>query len=1049
MKKENFIFTAAIFILLFSFDSKADACIFAGSSVKCLKDSLQFSPSLNRYITGDTDDPSAVAKDGIAGDVYIRSGTAEMYIKTDSGVTLNWTLQGGGGGGGGDVVGPASAVVNSFAFFDATTGKLISDNGGRATYIPGAVAQYNFLADITGVGGDWAGVRITTDKDNDQKTDIRLYSDTSTPVVSLEAQSNWAAVVIGDGEAIPQPMLIFNGLGGQILIQPPNPMTGQYFLTLPPAGPLVANQILESDASGNLSWINTPTGGGGGALNDLTDVTLATPVDGQTLVYEASTTQWKNQTVSLGGGGDVTSLATSTTNQREIWDIIWLEGYVCGVEPVGNVTDGMAITYRRSGDTRLNSYNKNCLNMSGMDSNWEQNVQDYCNAITPNITSNSCIGSQGDPSDPEGIAVNVDLFFESLDGYADPLSGFVPWIVSRTASETIRMSFLVEETLSFNPFTEYTQNSTNANNDMFSTSLVQKGAPTYNVEGKFAIFADNTGQVIDSLSYGIPTTIGTDGQILTVVNSANSSRALVFANAGGFPSDGGLSGLVLQTDGTNSPTWLNDGPSGYVLHTAGNNAGLYWGAAGGSVSYGGAPAVLDIMVGTSAVNQNITVGLPSTTASLSGEYFRRFPDDTTTSDVFWWDVTGSDSQPVDDGPGVTNYIKIDVSASASQLDIQTAMIAAMDGTTRYTGSNIGGGSTIVLWAHDGRIYGAATYTGASGVAEYTMLQGRDDGDNIETTTSTMLAPGSMTGLYFTLDTTIGTEVVWYDVSGADSPPSIGAFTYIRVDVSGASTSADVGAATLTAIQNFSPGLSGSWADPTFTFSNKYYGEAVDQSGVTTGLAVAVTVQGVTAAAPVTITNNIAIYAAEDGRTISNTLYSVPSAVGIEGQVLKVSAIPTELEWGTTGVTPELEVLSQTGNLFLTNNKTVSYGTVHSTTNGVVAGGKLLAGTAGDDWKWIAQETGVLSAAYTVESCADPNVATPLSIALQVEFGGGLGSVVTLAKSNEAEPPASASSHMNVSVANIPVVLGDKIAVSYNGVCNAGDSTGTWTFSWRP
>jgi len=215
--------------------------------------------------------------DNITGKLGKDSGVAISAISTKLDIATNGTgalgqsliAQGDGtqqwitkSDGDGDVVGPASAVVNSFAFFDDTTGKLISDNGGRATYIPGDVAQYNFLADVTGVGGDWAGVRITTEKDGDQKTEIRLYSDTSTPVVSLIAQNNWAGVVLGDGEAIPQPKIILNGLGGQIIIQPPNPMTGQYFLTLPPAGPLVANQVLESDASGTLSWIDTPTGVG-------------------------------------------------------------------------------------------------------------------------------------------------------------------------------------------------------------------------------------------------------------------------------------------------------------------------------------------------------------------------------------------------------------------------------------------------------------------------------------------------------------------------------------------------------------------------------------------------------------------------------------------------------------------------------------------------------------------------------------------------------------------------------------------------------------------
>jgi hypothetical protein len=45
--------------------------------------------------------------------------------------SLGWTPVAGGGSG--DVVGPASAVNNNFAAFDATTGKLIKDSGSAAT----------------------------------------------------------------------------------------------------------------------------------------------------------------------------------------------------------------------------------------------------------------------------------------------------------------------------------------------------------------------------------------------------------------------------------------------------------------------------------------------------------------------------------------------------------------------------------------------------------------------------------------------------------------------------------------------------------------------------------------------------------------------------------------------------------------------------------------------------------------------------------------------------------------------------------------------------
>jgi hypothetical protein len=52
------------------------------------------------------------------------------------------------------------------------------------------------------------------------------------------------------------------------------------------------------------------TGGGGGTLNDLTDVTITTPADGQVLTYDSGTGEWVNEAPTGGGTPDLTAVLT-------------------------------------------------------------------------------------------------------------------------------------------------------------------------------------------------------------------------------------------------------------------------------------------------------------------------------------------------------------------------------------------------------------------------------------------------------------------------------------------------------------------------------------------------------------------------------------------------------------------------------------------------------------------------------------------------------------------------------------------------------------------
>ena len=61
-----------------------------------------------------------------------------------------------------------------------------------------------------------------------------------------------------------------------INLKPKSELTSSYTITLPGSPPGGTNKILESDASGNLTWITTPSGGGGVTINNNTDNYLVT-----------------------------------------------------------------------------------------------------------------------------------------------------------------------------------------------------------------------------------------------------------------------------------------------------------------------------------------------------------------------------------------------------------------------------------------------------------------------------------------------------------------------------------------------------------------------------------------------------------------------------------------------------------------------------------------------------------------------------------------------------------------------------------------------------
>ena len=113
------------------------AVIFNSSAVKALKDILKFK-SGQRIITNVSADPSSVATDGNAGDIYVRT-TGQLYVKKDSGSTTNWDLVI-------DDANLASQLANYILSSEkgAALGVATLDAGGKipAAQLPNSIMDY-------------------------------------------------------------------------------------------------------------------------------------------------------------------------------------------------------------------------------------------------------------------------------------------------------------------------------------------------------------------------------------------------------------------------------------------------------------------------------------------------------------------------------------------------------------------------------------------------------------------------------------------------------------------------------------------------------------------------------------------------------------------------------------------------------------------------------------------------------------------------------------------------------------------------------------------
>ena len=111
-----------------------------------------------------------------------------------------------------------------------------------------------------------------------QDSSVELYFDNAKKFETTNTGANIRDTldILGDGVEPGLLKLYTPNSANYVGVKGPVNSGTDYTLQLPNALPSVANQILESNASGTLSWIATPSGGGGGAtdLNGLSDVSI-------------------------------------------------------------------------------------------------------------------------------------------------------------------------------------------------------------------------------------------------------------------------------------------------------------------------------------------------------------------------------------------------------------------------------------------------------------------------------------------------------------------------------------------------------------------------------------------------------------------------------------------------------------------------------------------------------------------------------------------------------------------------------------------------------
>jgi fibronectin-binding autotransporter adhesin len=542
----------------------------------------------------------------LSGNVGIGTPTAEGQLDVNGDIRMLGSTSGYSG-----FRAPATAGNNVWTLptGDGTSGQVLSTDGSGNLSWASSGGGGDFLANGTVAMSGNLNLNnnniINVAGGSEATPSISFNGDPDTGIFSLGADIfNFGTGGSGRVQVSSQGLLIYASQGlrfndsddsNTVGLYPPDDVTSNYNLILPPAGPS-AGQILESDASGVLSWV-TPASGGGDLLNGGNTGAVVVGSNDNTLSLEAngSTAMTINASGNIGIG---------TLNPSRLLDV---EGSIQASELILDGTVANSINFEGSFD---NGINAGAAGTSDLHLAARDELRFVTGGVNPATNTRLIISGSGNvgigTSNPQTpLHVDGNLRVEGTNGMVQVLSGN-SITYSRNGMNYLAAVAGASSELSFDSTLGYTF-------QIASTDRV-----TIDSNGRLGIGTDAPGGLLD---------VNGDIRMLGSASGYVGFQAPPTAgnNVWTLPTGDGTSGQVLSTDGSGNLSWATAGGGSGDLLNGGNSGAVVVGSNDDTLSLeasGSTAMTIDgsgsVGIGTTAPSGVLTVEGSSPTVAIRG-----------------------------------------------------------------------------------------------------------------------------------------------------------------------------------------------------------------------------------------------------------------------------------------------------------------------------------------------------------------------------------------------------------------------------------------------